>query len=244
MKDLRAGGFIALIAGALIALAWLLMPPRGLPLYDGLGLPPEAYRYLQPPPNTFHSNKKPTSGVVSLVLGNKTLPEEDVYTTEQPPQAQLILPADAAHVPPNAGKITISVRPVPPPGQPSSGAIEGNVYAFAITTQSGASIPLRSKTSATIELRDPNLRDSPVIAHYDHGSWVSERTGKFLGTPIFGATVSSLGDYALIGSGRGAATATGSTWIVYVVIGAIIVALTAVGLVLIRLSRGRAAESA
>ena len=230
------GAAILLCAAGLLALTQSLSHLPAPPLYDGLSLPPEPYRYLQPPAG-FHS-KAPTSAQDSFPVSGRESPDMFVSTTESPAQARLILDPGAVHLPPSVTQVKLAIRPVLPESEPEDGTIEGNIYRITLTANTGAGLSLKKK--AHIQLRGTNPPGFPVIEQYTGGHWIRLQTGKFIGVVIYSADASSLGDFALVRPGA-VSHKSGVSFLPYLIIGGIVIVLVAVLLLLVRLSRRDAA---
>ena len=238
MRRLAAMG----LATALLALVWLVMTPTGLPLYDGLGLPQEPYRYLQPPrgqPNGL----PPTAIHRALIVAHGNSPIYKVSTGESPPQAYFIMQYRALKILPGVRRIVIDVIAVPPPAPPPSGSkFDGNIYRYSVTTSSGAPVPLRGGPKVGVELRGTGTPGTPTVAQYVGGQWVKLPTLVLLGTNYYLTNVRSLGNFTLLlpakstgGSGGGIGGA-----LPLIIAAIVLVLLAAAAILLIRLSRRRA----
>jgi len=235
----RTSVAVLLAAATLLALVWHVSPPVTPPLYDGLGLPPEPYRYLNPPPALKHGNKTPSSTSLSVPVSGGESSFESAATNENPPQAQLILQPNAVRLPAGTKWIAIVVRPVPALPAPQDGNLDGNAYRFALTSNSGTLLAL-GKGTTSVALRGTGARGSPIIEQYTGGHWIRLKTGIYLGIAIYVANVKSLGDFALVLPGKATGASGGTAlngFLPLLVIGVLIVGLTTAGLLLIRLGR-------
>lgn len=235
----RVSAVVVLAAGAvLLGGVWLLSAVPAPPLYDGLGLPPEPYRYLNPPPRS-HQAGPPTSVTRTLTLTSTGSPFFVLQTAEQPPQAQLHLDENAIVSPRGPQKLTLSLKPVPPPSDaPSDGIIAGNVYRLSAVAQSGQ--PARfNPQGATVDLRGVGPAKRPAIEEYANGQWTRLSTGQFLGTLIYSAEIRTTGDFALVVAG---AAATSSSFLPLIIVAAVVLILAVLVLVVVRLARGRSPQ--
>jgi hypothetical protein len=228
----------------LLAIVWLVSPPAGLPLYDGIGLPQEPYRYLQPPKGQ-PSGLPPSSIHRTLVIANGNSPVYKVGTSESPPQAYYFMQYRALAIPPGAKTITIDVRAVPPPGPaPSGSRLDGNVYRFAVTTSIGAPVRFQGGRKVSVELRGTGASGTPTLAQYAGGGWTKLPTLVLLGENYYLANVHSLGDFALLLPARSTGSSGGIGGALPLIVAAIVLVLLAVAaILLIRLNRSRAAAS-
>jgi hypothetical protein len=147
-----------------------------------------------------------------------------VNTAERPPQAGVILDDNAVIVPPGARRITVDVHAVNPPAMPQDGPVEGNVYSIAATADNGAPVRLR-KGKTTINLRAIRIHGTPVIEEYAGGRWIHLQTGQYIGIALYGGAADSLGDFALVVPGPIPHPVSGSSYLPYIVIAAIILAI-------------------
>lgn len=229
-----------LLAGAsLMALVWWIAPLSSPPLYDGLGLPAEPYRYLKPPAGQPHG-LPPSSAHVVLRAGHGGLPAGTASTLEAPPQAILLLQDNAVAVPSGASSVTLTIRPVLPP-TPVPGTLDGNVYRFNVSAPGHPSLVVH-RNGATVELRATDARVSPAVEQYTGHGWRKLSTAKLLNVSVFVATVSSLGDFALVLKGPASTSGSGSP-LLLIIAGVIVLLLAAGALLLIRVSRGRSANA-
>jgi hypothetical protein len=176
---------------------------RSLPLYDGVVVV-EPYRYLQP---TSGQRGDPTSASLDLALAGAPPPPIEAATTESPPQAQLIAGPDSLVPPTGSQSLKVSIRAVPPPGAPSSGEIEGNVYAFELTTDVSGAVTVDAGQLVSIVLRAPSGSPAATIERYANGVWEPLAT-EAAGLPdMYIANVTAFGEMALV-SGKHAPTSS------------------------------------
>lgn len=235
---------VALAVGLLV-FVWAVVPPTGFPLYDGINLPQEPYRYLQPPPG--HPAGLPPSSIhraVAISHGNS--PIYKVGSAESPPQAYFIMQYRALKVPAGVNRVLIDVKAIPPPGPaPSGSKLDGNVYRYTVTAPSGAPVPLRGQPKAGVELRGTGASGTPTIAQYVGGSWSKLPTLVILGQNYYLANVKTLGDFVLLLPAKGGGGSGGIGGALPLIIAAVVLVLLAIAaIVLIRLSRSRARSAA
>jgi len=215
-----------------MAAAQLAAPLAGVPLYDGVVVE-DPYRYLSPAPNQAGS---PTEHASTVNVIGSTSPQFVAATTESPPQAQLISSPGAFAVETGVVALTISIKPVPLPDAPRDEEVAGNVYRFAVIDQAGRPVPIGSGTSPTVVLRAPQGFLSATIGQFANGSWhdIPSQPAGLAG--IFAATVSQLGDYALLAAPASGPLGLDPTLVVagVVVVGALL------GLAVLAWRRGRA----
>lgn len=183
----RAGAIVVLcVAASLLALVWRTLPSAAPPLYDGLCLA-DRYRILG-------TNPGPTSS--SRLFGAGKFPATEVFTSENPAQAQLLMP-DGTFA--SSSQFTIRVSPAPPPGPPlpRGRAIDGNVYVMSATTSDGAAVnPLQP---LTVVLRaTASSGPTRVIERLDGQRWTPLQTFPAGCGDTLEATSTRLGDFAVV----------------------------------------------
>jgi hypothetical protein len=242
VAESRRTAVAVLALGGALALLGQLASPVAVPLYDGLVVQ-EPYRFLSPvagqagAPTSFSTDKPIQGGVSASFVA---------ATTENPPQAQLIALPGAFVVTATTTTMKISIEPVPgPPTPPPIGAIQGNVYRFAVTDQAGASLPIAKAggNPPTITLRGPEGVVEGTIARLGANGWELLTTEHGGALALFSTNPSSLGDFAVIVAGPDATPSIG------LLVGAILAVAVPVALVVflfVRQRRGRqlAAETA
>jgi hypothetical protein len=193
----RPAGVLA-AGAALLGLAWLAGPASQPPLYDSVGKA-EPYRYCQPPPG--FAPQKP-SGTVdhNLRVVNGQSPPIADGTEEQPPQAELLAPANSFEVPPGAVTIRVAILCAPPPRVlPSDGRLDGNVYRFTVSAD-GTPLGIRPGQQVTVVLRGPAGAPNPVMERFANGQWMKLDTQPLgnASPDSYAANVTALGDMALV----------------------------------------------
>lgn len=241
LKRQRAGVVCLALAGTVLSAGWVTgIFGAAPPVYDGLPLPSEPYRYLQPP-RGLATTGPPGSVTETVTATTGTGTGIEPSTTETPPQASVILTTSSFTVAAGAA-VVVRIRAVPPPRPPSSGQFDGNVYQFSAST-AGAPVALASGATATIVLRSSGSPGTPVLEAFDGSAWHALPTTAV--PPLeYAAPVPDLGDFALVllpGAAAAArASARGSGLITAVVIGVVLVTVGGL-LSLIRRSRRRSA---
>jgi hypothetical protein len=227
------------VPGALLLAGWAAgLFGAAPPLYDGLPLSAEPYRYLKPPPG-FATTPAPTSASETVtVTGAAGAQTVELSTTETPPQATIIFSTGAFSAP-AAERIVLRIAPVTPPAQPAHGSIDGNVYSFTATGPGPGGAPQAVNVAAgqviTLALRATGVAGSPTLERFDSGSWRPLAT-THVPPSEYSVTTDRLGDFALVlppGSGGGGG---GGGAVIGGVVGGVLVVLGAV-IVLIRRSR-------
>src|SRR3989442_15774345 len=122
----RHAGLVALALG-LIAAALLHGRMAIPPVYDGIIVPPEPYRWESPPPNLASGNKPPLSGETTLPIQNGQVAGGGVQTGDN--QAVIYFGPGAFKAPAGATGVRCSIAPDPnPPAPPAGGENRGKVY--------------------------------------------------------------------------------------------------------------------
>jgi hypothetical protein len=201
----RTLGWAAVALGLGLALAVQLRAPHTVPLYDGVVVA-EPYRYLDPPDPSQVGD--PTSASATKDVSGNQGPTFALATQEQPPQAQLIVMGDAFQMPPGTTSIHVSITPVQPAAEPTTGSIAGNVYRFAVTNQAGTPVSTKACDAClSLVLRTPADVTEGSLAHFENGAWAQVETFHAGAVAMFQANPQALGDFAVItaaGSGPGA----------------------------------------
>jgi len=194
----RLAGIAAVVTGLALAFLVQVSVPVGVPLYDGV-LVPDAYRYLQPTGNQLGN---PPSAVKTVDIAGGTSPAFIIATTENVPQAQLVVQIDAFQVSTRASQVTASITAVPPAAQPAEGSIAGNVYRFAINDQSGTPLPVKQCVNCrTMVLRAPPEATEGSIGVLRNGTWSIITTFHAGIASMYQADLGGSGDYAVITGG-------------------------------------------
>ena len=192
MSGARRAGLAALALG-LIAAALLHGGARP-PVFDGIIVPPEPYRYESPPPNLRSGNQKPLGGEVTFPVHNGQMSGGGVQTDDN--QVIMFFGVGTFKVPAGASSVKCSIEPDPnPPPAPAGIDIKGNVYRIGCVAQpGGATVGLAGTYHLTLRLPAGTTND---IRYYDGQSW---RTLTTLfapgGDPYASANAPGFGEYA------------------------------------------------
>ncbi|HEY2703304.1 MAG TPA: hypothetical protein VGL20_06410 [Candidatus Dormibacteraeota bacterium] len=228
-----------LAAGAvLLAVAWLAGPASQPALYDGLATA-EPYRYCQPPPGD--AQQKPPSTIDhNLPVVNGQSPAIADGTEEQPPQAELLAPANAFAVPPGAVTIRVAILCAPSPRLlPLDGRLDGNVYQFVVSAN-GTPLALRPGQQVTVVLRGPAGTPNPVLERFADGQWMRLDTQPLGTSPdSYAANVTALGTIALVVSNAVVPVVVPDHTLVYAAVAVAAVALLAAATLLTLRGRSR-----
>src|SRR5438094_5402795 len=134
MTPRRAG--LAAITLGLIAAA-LLHGRMGIPpVYDGIIVPPEPYRWESPPPNLAAGNKPPLPGDATLPIQNGQVAGGGAQTGDN--QVVMYFGPGAFKAPAGPTAVKCAIAPDPnPPAPPAGVATRGNVYRVGCVAEPG-----------------------------------------------------------------------------------------------------------
>jgi hypothetical protein len=180
----------------LVALGWLVTP-HPVPVYDGIGMPDQPYRYASTS-RTASVTANPAGGAQDSlsVLGGVNSHLASLRSDEIGPQVWVYLPAGVLATP--GGKITVKVAPETPTSPSADGPIDGNVYRVSITDPAGP-VTFKSQRS-TIQLRATTAKQpGPMIEHRVTPSqkWRLMATSR-TGNDVYGGVLPEAGEYALV----------------------------------------------
>ncbi len=207
MVESRRWGLAVLVLGGAVALMAQLASPVAVPLYDGVVVQ-DPYRYLnpasgQPGGPTSFSVEKPVQGGVSTSFV--------AATKENPPQAQLIALPGAFTVTAATTSMRITIDPVPASAALATRSIQGNVYRFAVTDQTGAALAIAAGVNGpTITLRGPEGITEGAIAHVGASGVVGLPTEHGGQLAIFSTNPLELGDFVVVAPAAEAAAGAAS----------------------------------
>lgn len=246
-----------LVAGAaMLGIAWHWAPGPSPPLYDGLQLPAEAYRYLNNPPGV--TSQAPTAFSQDLIVTDGKSPAIAEATSESPAQAQFLVQGDSFVLPAGTPSVTLNITPVqPPPQAPIGGQLDGNVYRVSVTAGS-TPLTLKPGSPATVVLRGPAGASNPTMEEFTSGQWTSLTTTPVGSPDTYAANVTVLGDVALVaasvpstsgapgpggGGGGGGAGGGGSGVAIGAIVAGCVLALASAVIVGIRVRRAQPTAS-
>ena len=204
MTGVRRYGLAALLLG-LAAAAVLHGRLAGPPIYDGIVVPPEPYRWESPPPNLRAGNKPPLPGEATLPAVNGQVAGGGVQTGDN--QVVIYFGAGTFKAPPGTQTVKCTIAPDPSPPPPPAGFdIRGNVYKITCLTQPGGA-PVSLASSYHLTLRFPPGAFSEI--QYNDGSgWRPLQTLKAPGgDPYASANAPGFGEYAATAPAGAAAPA-------------------------------------
>jgi hypothetical protein len=131
----RRSGLLALATG-LIAAALLHGRGSAPPVYDGIIVPPEPYRWESPPPNLAAGNKPPLAGEATMPVQNGQVAGGGIQTGDN--QVVMYFGPGAFKAPAGATSVKCAIEPDPnPPAAPAGVEIRGNVYRVVCVGEPG-----------------------------------------------------------------------------------------------------------
>lgn len=186
-------------AAAALGLVWLTAP--GVPLYDGVGLPDEPYRYVHPPAGARRTAPPTSASWQAKAAHGRCDDFVDARSGELGPQVEISASPGGFKGAPTVRSFSLAADPIaaePAPGY----AIDGNVYRVRITsTPPGpvTAIPATDHTLARIALRATSAKP-PVLTFLFRPTpttpWKRQSTEK-TGNDVFATDVAGAGDYVL-----------------------------------------------
>jgi hypothetical protein len=193
MTPTRRAGVVAIALG-LAAAALLHGRLAAPPVYDGIVVPPEPYRWESPPPNLRAGNKPPLSGEATLPVLNGQVAGGGVQTSDN----QVVIYFGPGTFKAPAGTQTVKCTIAPdanPPPAPPGVEIRGNVYRIGCVAQpSGSPVTLASSYHLTLRFPPGAFKE----IHYDDASgWRALPTLRSSGgDPYAGVNAPGFGEYA------------------------------------------------
>ena len=226
-----------LAAGAALLTAWLATP-HAVPLYDGIGVPDEPYRYVSPPAG-YQKTPAPSSFSLSVPATGGTNGGDGFYaqTKEIAAQYGLFVSPHSITGPGGTTTLKVTITPQAPDGPAPQGAINGNVYRVQLWADATptATVAPAAKDMLVYVMRATSARVAAVTMIYrpSGGSWTVVPNTR-AGTDSFQAYFVGAGDYALIAA-KAAQDSSSHTLVIVILI--LVVAAMAGAVLLIRLSR-------
>jgi len=193
----RRAGLAALVLG-LAAAAALHGRLAGAPVYDGIIVPPEPYRWESPPPNLRAGNKPPLPGEATLPVVNGQVAGGGVQTGDN--QVVIYFGVGTFKAAPGTRTVKCTIEPDPNPPPPPAGVeIRGNVYRIGCIAQPGGG-PVTLTSSYHLTMRFP---PGPIseIQYNDGSGWRPLQTLRAAGgDPYANANAPGFGEYAATAS--------------------------------------------
>jgi len=192
MTRARWAGLAALALG-LAAAAVLHGRLAGPPIYDGIYVPPEPYRWESPPPNLRAGNKPPLSGEATLPVLNGQVAGGGVQTDDS--QVVIYFGSGTFKAPAGAQTVKCTIAPDPNPPPPPPGVeIRGNVYRIGCVAQpNGSPVTLASTYHLTLRYPDGAFQE---IQYNDGSSWRALPTLRAPQDPYASVNALGFGEYA------------------------------------------------
>lgn len=175
-----------------------------VPLYDGVSLPDEPYRYVSPAPHGKGTKKAPTGDTESgQTLSGFTTDGIYLNSDEQGPQIYVSFSQHSFAVSQNATNVTIKLEPQSGDGLKTAvGTIAGNIYAISASSDIGpATYAPNSASPSYIDMRLPQgyaVGSTMLYRSVVTAPWQKITTER-VGNDIYESKVVGLGDYALTG---------------------------------------------
>jgi hypothetical protein len=190
----RVAAWASLIAGLILVLvlhAHLSQPP----IFDGLPMPQEPYRYVNPPPELASSNLPPEPGEATFPVMNGQPVGGGVQTGDS--QVIVFFGVGTLQVSPSAVSVTVRVEPVKnPPPPPPGYQIRGNVYRITAAEQPGGAPATAISYHLTMRVPPGPFKE---LQFYDGTSWHPLKTNRPPNGDLYaGAALTSLGEVAAV----------------------------------------------
>jgi hypothetical protein len=205
----RGAGLAALAIGLMAAA--LLHGAPAPPVFDGIIVPPEPYRWENPPPNLKAGNKPPLSGETTLPVSNGQVPGGGVQTGDS--QVIIFFGPGTFKVPSGTTSVKCSIQPDPnPPPAPPGTDIRGNVYRINCTAQpGGGAVTVASTFHLTLRFPPGAFKE---IQHDDGNAWRALTTLRAPGgDPYASVNAPGFGEYAATAPTGAASGDTIFTWL-------------------------------
>lgn len=221
---------VIVLAVALLATVWRLLPAATPPIYDGICIA-DPYRALGGSPAPGSASKSYPAEAQS--------PTDEVITSESPAQAQLLMMTGTFSSP--SAPFTVTIKPVQSPTAPPAGyALDGNAYQMVATTSTGTQLQPTSQNPVTVVLRGTG-KSQTLTLYVDSGSgWAALKTFNVGCGFTFEAVSTTLGYFGLFyqpaSSSGGGGGDQGGGFPVAVVVAVVIIVLIVAVIVLVRVN--------
>jgi hypothetical protein len=179
-----------------LGLAWVLTPMSGPPLYDGLILGNDPYRYVSAPPG-HRATPPPSSAAMTVKVSGGLLAPFTVGTHERPPQAQVSASTRAFRATgSHTAQVTITpIRPDHP--APRGDVYDGNVYQVSVSA-GGKELTQLPGATVIAALRGTGAKGQPLFALRTAKGW-SLAKPTATGTPgVYSRQVRTVGEMVLV----------------------------------------------
>jgi hypothetical protein len=182
------------VAIGLLAAALLHQHAARPPVYDGIIVPPEPYRWVSPPPNLRAGNKPPLSGDGTLPVQNGQVAGGGVQTADN--QVIMFFAPGIFKAPAGAQSVKCTIVPDSnPPAAPSGIEIRGNVYRIGCAAEpGGAAVTASASFHLTLRFPPGAFKE---IQYNDGGGWRALPTLRAPGgDPYASVNAPGFGEYA------------------------------------------------
>lgn len=228
------------LAGALLIGVGWLASPGAIPVYDGIGAPPdEPYRYVAPPPGAPKTAPATSLSTKAAVVAGANAQGLSVQTSETGPQMSVFVPQGSMAA--STGPITISITPTAPTDAPKGARVDGNVYVVALTAPGGPVTLVPAKAfNSTMYLRATDQRSPQPTMFFRRdpaSSWEAVSTSA-AGLDVRVGPFRGAGQYVLAWTAAAAAKKSGGAPVLPLVLVGTLVLLLAIVLV-VRLRAAR-----
>jgi hypothetical protein len=228
-----------LAAAAALATGWIAVP-HAVPLYDGLGVPDEPYRYVNPPAG-YQKTPPPSSSTTTVPAAHGASTGDGFYATtkEQSPQFGVFIATGSIAAPATAKSVTITITQQAPTDKTPGGPVDGNVYQVTLLADGAptATLAPAAKDSLVTLIRATSAKVANATVYYKPpgGKWTALPSQRG-GTDSFQAYFQGAGQYAVVaGSADGGSSSSHQALIIGLL--ALVVLAMVGAIVLIRLSR-------
>jgi len=183
------------VGALLVGVGWLLTP-NPVPVYDGIGVPDEPYRYVTSPEGG--SPTAPPSEATARTPVVKGVSKDGLVlqTKEQTAQFSMFMPPGAMAA--TTGPITIRAVPQDPVQSPAGKKIFGNAYLITLTSPGGPVTLTKAAEAASLYQRATDTSDGWAM-HFRptaNAPWEALQTSRG-GTDSHVADFIGPGEYAL-----------------------------------------------
>jgi len=192
MRAPRRAGLVALALGLLAAA--LLHSKSAPPVFDGIIVPPEPYRWVSPPPNLAAGNKPPLPGEVTLPIQNGQVAGGGPQTGDN--QVIMFFGPGAFRAPSGSQSVKCTIVPLnSPPAAPTGVDIRGNVYRINCVAEPGdAPVSVAAIVHLTMRFPPGAFKE---IQYNDGSGWRALPTLRAPGgDPYASVNAHGFGDYA------------------------------------------------
>jgi hypothetical protein len=238
----RRRGVVFLLLGGMLVAFVQLIGIGGPPVYDGLPVPADRYRYLDPPAGV-RNGGAPLSAHVTIQLIGGGNSEIDLPTGEFPPQAELQLFHGDVNglvtgVPAvTTAQVTITAIHKPTVSLPAGRQLHGNVYDLEVVAN-GHSLQLNNSPHSIVSLRQPRTSAAdPRIAVLTGGTWELLNTHPTSGAGVLSAPLPRLGAVAILEKTGGFVPSHSHTGLYIAIALAVLALLAMVAVRLLRIRR-------